>query len=269
MQCWLVADAPLKDETNTRKLLTVPTGTVVALTGRTANKPYHGKSLPYSEVVYSDGLKQTTGWLYNGYLEDYVEEFPAGVVKVLNATPNPNDGAQYLIYRGNTQYNLCGEMCVAHCAGWDLDVESFLDAWSTKAPSFFQRTFQGNKSRGTGLEDLDSMLSIFQGYTLPALRLSDHFCDDVTKLTLVTPGRMEQLLLTHKVIISVHIDGRFGNLKRSGILHWVVLEQVVPDGIGRGYVRIYNPFPNRRQRYIWNEFMESAGMIYGIAVERN
>lgn len=267
MQCWIICDAPLKNETNSQRLLTVPMGAVVNLTGRTERKPYLGKLQPYVEVIYFDGRQETQGWMYDGYLENYFEEFPSDVVKIRNATPNPNDAAQYLIWRGNVQYNLCGEMCVVHCAGWDLDVESFLDAWKTKAPGFFQRTFQNSKSRGTGLEDLDSMLSLFEGYELPALRLSDYFYDDVTKLTLVTPGRMEKLLLYHKVIISVHIDTRFGNLQRTGVLHWVVLEQVVPDGIGRGFVRIYNPFPNRRQRYLWSEFIASAGQIYGIAVE--
>src|SRR6185436_19817951 len=170
MRYWIIIDAPLKDDTNTRKLLTLPKGAIVKPTGLSQNMPYAGKLVGYEEVVYFDGAKDHQGWVYSGYLENYFEEFPADVVRIRNATPNPNDGAQYLIYRGNTQYNLCGEMCVAHCAGWDLDVEAFLDAWSIKALSVFQRIFLGNKSRGTGLTDLDSMLSIFEGYTIPALR---------------------------------------------------------------------------------------------------
>ena len=268
MRYWIITDAPLKDDTNTRRLSTLPKGAIVKPTGFIRNMPYAGNLVGYEEVIYFDGAKEHQGWVYSGYLENYFEEFPADEVKIRNATPNPNDGAQYLVYRGNVQYNLCGEMCVVHCAGWDLDVESFLDAWSTKAIGIFQRIFVGNKSRGTGLADLDSMLSIFEGYTIPALRLSQYFYDDVAKLTLITPGKMADLLRPYKVIMSVRIDPRFGNLQSSGVLHWVVVHNVIPDGIGRGSVELYNPFPNRRQRYSWGEFVASAGMPYGIAVER-
>ncbi len=268
MRYWIISEAPLKDDRNLRKLLMLPKGAIVKPTGMARPMPYNGKSVNYEEVVYFDGAKEHQGWVYSGYLENYFEEFPADTVRIRNATPNPHDGAQYLIYRNNIQYNLCGEMCVCHCAGWDLDVESFLDAWSTKAISVFQRIFLGNKSRGTGLVDLDSMFSVFEGYTIPALRLGDYFYDDVAKLTLITPGKMDSLLSSHKVIMSVRIETRFGNLRPSGVLHWVVVEHVVPDGIGRGSVEIYNPFPNRRQRYSWQEFMDSAGVPYGVAVER-
>lgn len=268
MRYWTITDAPLKDDTNTRKLLTLPKGAIVKPTGCESTMFYMGKSVAYSEIVYFDGTRECRGWIYTGYLENYFEEFIGDVVKIRNATPNPNDGAQYLVWRGNVQFNLCGEMCVCLCAGWDLDMESFLDAWSTKALSVFQRIFLGNKSRGTGLEDLDSMLSVFEGYTVPALRLGKYFYDDIAKLTLVTPGKMDSLLDAHKVIMSVRIDTRFGNLRPSGVLHWVVVEHVIPDGIGRGWVELYNPFPNRRQRYSWQEFMDSAGVPYGVAVER-
>ena len=269
MQCWVICDAPLKDVSNTRKLLTIPRGALVMPTGQEQPLPYNGRLVDYTEVIYSDGVKEAQGWIYSGYIENCFDEFAGDVVKIRNATRNPHDGAQYLVWRGNVQYNLCGELCVAYCAGWDLDLEAFLDAWSIKAISAFQRIFYGNKSRGTGLEDLDSMFSVFEGYSLPALRLSTYFFDDVARLTLVTPGKIAALLSSHKMIISVRIDSRFGNLQSSGILHWVVVEKVIPDGIGRGYVEIYNPFPNRRQRYSWNEFMASAGTVYGIAVQRN
>jgi hypothetical protein len=269
MRYWIITEAPLKDDGNLRKLLTLPKGAIVKPTGRESMMFYLGKRIAYREIVYFDGTKEHQGWVYSGYLESYFEEFPTDVVKIRNATPYPNDGAQYLTYRGNVQYNLCGEMCVCHCAGWDLDVESFLDAWATKALSVFQRIFLGNKSRGTGLVDLDSMFSVFEGYTTPALRLGNYFYDDVAKLTLITPGKMAGLLQSHKVIMSVRIDPRFGNLQVSGVLHWVVVHNVIPDGIGRGFVELYNPFPNRRQRYSWQEFMASAGVPYGVAVERN
>src|SRR5690348_2666171 len=106
MQCWLVADAPLKDDTNTRKLLALPMGAVVTLTGVERPMPYNGKLVDYTEVIYFDGFKETRGWMYSNYLENYTEEFPGDVVKIKNATPNPNDGAQYLIWRGQVQYNL-------------------------------------------------------------------------------------------------------------------------------------------------------------------
>jgi hypothetical protein len=38
----------------------------------------------------------------------------------------------------------------------------------------------------------------------------------------------------------------------------VVLDKVIPDGINRGWVEIYNPFPNKRQMYSFNEFIKSC-----------
>jgi hypothetical protein len=169
-----------------------------------------------------------------------------------------------MVVRGQKQYNLCGELCV--CYIYEEDIEIFLEYWEAKEINVFRRIFGGGKSRGTGPEDLDSMLSVY-GH-VPSLALDRGLWDAVLNRPLVTPGRMAKMLEDHRAIASVHIDGASGNLRGGGILHWVVIEKVIPDGAGRGWVELYNPFCNRMQRYSWDELMKSMGSPYGIWVKR-
>ena len=52
-----------------------------------------------------------------------------------------------------------------------------------------------------------------------------------------------------------------------GVLHWVVLETVMPEGMG-GLVHLYNPFTNGMEMYSWGELVASMGQPYGVVAER-
>lgn len=226
-----------------------------------------GRPTLFYEVVYIQSPKAVSqGWVYAGYLEPYHEEFESGVVKIRNQTANPNDAEQYLVWMNNTQYNLCGHLCVSYCAGWDADVEDFLELLKSKKLSFVTRVFPQWRSRGTSDADLDIMLSMFD-YQLPSRKIGAALYDQIARRTMLTPGRMADILKDNRVIYSVRINTQTGKLTRSGVLHWVVLEEVVPDEF-RGAVKLFNPFNNKPERYAWEQLVESGGVPYGVIVPR-
>ena len=228
---------------------------------------YQGQPAKFYEVIYHSSPEiAKQGWVYAGYLEDYHEEFATGSIKILYATSNPNDAAQYVMWMGNVQYNLCGHLSVSYCAGWDADINDFLNLLKEKKLSFVSRVFPSWRSRGTNTADLDIMLSLFD-YTLPSQTIGAALLDRVAGRILVTPGRIANILKDNRVIYSVQIDAQTGYLKNSGVLHWVVLEEVIPDEF-KGTVKLYNPFTNKLERYEWNQLMASGGTPYGIVVPR-
>lgn len=265
MLYWTIAQAPLRETPATgRKLMDLPFGALVEPSGGT--KLMLGDAHPslWWEVIYQSSTGERRGWIYAELIEIYINEFAKKVVNIPFPTPDPTDAAQYMIWLGNTQYNLCGELCICYICGEDIDM--LLTKWRVQAISIFKRVFGNGRSRGTGLDDLDSMLAVY-GY-MPSARLTALLFDYILQRSLVSPGRMLTLLENYRAIVSVKINGATGNLQPSGILHWVVLEKVIPDGINRGWVELYNPFPNQMQRYSWNEFVASMGAPYGLWVKR-
>jgi hypothetical protein len=80
---------------------------------------------------------------------------------------------------------------------------------------------------------------------------------------------MAALAANYHMILGVNIDRVAGTLRGSGVGHWICLEKVIPDGIGRGWVEFYNPFPNQIQRESWSTLVASTGgQLYGLAVGR-
>ena len=228
---------------------------------------YQSQPAKFYEVTFHPTPETINqGWVYAGYLEEYHEEFTTGLVKIQNATPKPNDAAQYVIWMGNVQYNLCGHLSVSYCAGWDADINDFLNLLKEKKLSFVSRVFPSWRSRGTNTADLDIMLSLFD-YTLPSQTIGAALFDRVAGRMLLTPGRMANILKDNRVIYSVQIDAQTGYLKNSGVLHWVVLEEVIPDEF-KGMVKLYNPFTNKLEHYEWNQLVASGGTPYGIVVPR-
>lgn len=255
-----------------KRLMYLPVGAVVERLEAYETFPVNGVDRWFVSVEYTyelSGKMQTVrGWIYTGYLETLYHEYPAGVIKIDTATLNPNDANQFNIYGGLIQHNLCGPLSVAFVTGWNEDINWLLDQWKAKAPSAWARVFPGYRGHGTDLGDLDSMLSSFEGYDLPARRFPAALYEPVKGGPLLTPGRLRDMLIGNYVIASCHIDGNTGRLRGSGVLHWVVLTDVLPDGIGRGWVTLYNPYPNRIERYSWDEWRASAGEPYGIVVPR-
>jgi len=264
---WVVAYAPLRalPDTRANKILNLPVGSIVARTGEVHDGKINNVDARWVKIVYVTGKTRYEGWLYDGFLERYHEEFPTNVVSIQNPTIDPHDAAQYMVWRGRVQYNMCGQLCVCYITGNEL--EALLSKWELKSPGIFSSVFGGTGiARGTNIAEVDSMLSAY-GYP-PSLRLDVGLRDQVLDRPVVTPGRMDALLSNYQAIASVKINKLSGNLERSGILHWVVVERVIPDGVNRGWVELYNPFPNRMQRYSWGEFLQSMGTPYGLLVKR-
>lgn len=270
--CWVTNYAGLYTVPTVTRLMYLNAGARVMPTGRMKQSSVNGAPRWFAEVEYTykaGGKVQTvTGWIYVHYLEALRHEFPDGVIRADNATDDPNDAAQFNVYGGKVQHNLCGQFCVLYVSGWHEDINWFLDQWKEKAPNAWQRVFPSYQGRGTDIGDLNSMLSVFPEYRLPAVGYGTALTDPVKGAPLVTPGRIENLLEDNFVIASCRIDGNTGRLRGQGVGHWVVLEKVIPDGIGNGWVELYNPFPNRRKRYSWSEWLLSSGQPYGIVVPR-
>ncbi len=221
----------------------------------------------FYKIRYAHNSKEVTeGWAYAGYFEPYRAAFRTNVLSILSPTVNPHDAAQYLVWRGKTQYNLCGFFCAAYCANWDADIEEMLDLLVNNKPTLMQRIFPGWQGRGTTDYDLDMMLSALD-YEVPTAKIGAALLDRVTGRTMLTPGRMQTILESHRVIYSVKIDKRSGRLARSGVLHWVALNDIVPNEFG-GVVELYNPFGNKLEGYEWEQLVESGGVPYGVLVPR-
>lgn len=226
-----------------------------------------GEMTWFAQIRHVDSPKsETIGWVYEGSLEPYVNPFRRDVVKVRNATVSQTDAAQYLVWRGNVQYNLCGFFCAAYCAGWEGDIEDVLDLLVREKPTLMARVFPKWSGRGTSDYDLDVMLSALD-FETPVKKIGAVLYDRILERTVLTPARMQTVLDGNRVIYSVRLDKRSGRLSRSGILHWVVIEDVVPSEFG-GVVDVYNPFGNKREAYEWEQVVESGGVPYGVVVPR-
>jgi len=235
-------------------------GTLVDPTGGTTTV----NGILYLEVDYVTSSVHTKGWIYSGFVEDLVNEFPPFAVPTSSQTPNPNDAAQDIVFLGKVQYNLCGEFCVAFIAG--DSIENFLAQWQPKSPSFFNRIFQGGVSRPTGSQDVQNMLAV---YGMTGQDIAGLLTDPIKNGVLLTPGRMAAVSANYHIMLGVQIDRLAGTLRGSGVGHWVCLEKVIPDGVGRGWVEFYNPFPNQIQREPWSTLVASIGtQPYGLAVKR-
>lgn len=266
---WVVTQARLRDvpggQPGSIILCEMPFGSLVEVVGESTST-YSGMLTPWTEVIYQTSLRTYRGWTYSGFLEDYDPAEHLPVVAIENPTPNPQDAAQNAILFGQTQYNLCGQLCVAYLAG--VSLETMLNVWGVKAPTVFNRIFYGGRGRTTGIPDLQSMLTAFD-FSTPAQPFQDALRDPVLERTLVTPGRVARLLQERRAIIGVSIEGALGRLKPSGIPHWVVLEQVHPRGINDAVVEIYNPYTNQMEIYSWAELIASMGTYpHGLWVER-
>lgn len=174
------------------------------------------------------------------------------VLTIPNATPNPNDAAQYMKYKGVTQYKLCGYFAIAYCArdeaGTD-NIEDFLRYWEYKEPSWYWRLlFPNNLSNGMGIQVLDKLLSDY-GYKYPSPRMN---------MIPSNPYSYQAYLEEFQLIAYVNIDNT-GYLVGKGIPHWVVVERVTPLSKNHAIVDIYNPFTNTMEPYSWREFMTSTG----------
>lgn len=261
---WTVVQARLRSVPGGALLCEMPFGSLVRATGERRDIVYGGRITTWAEVEYLTSQRLYRGWVYEPFIEAYDLHDNKPIVSIPNQTANPQDAAQYMVWLGQTQYNLCGELCVCYIAHADLG--EMLEAWKAKAPLVWNSVFYGGRSRTTGLPDLISMLSV---YDFPApVRLDTALRDPILERTLATPGRMSEMLVDHQAIVGVRIETTFGRLARTGVGHWVALDNVYPHGINGGMVSLYNPFTNLMEGYTWAEFTASMGAPLGLWVER-
>lgn len=184
------------------------------------------------------------------------------ILQIPSATDNEKDAAQYMLYRGRVQYNLCGEFCVAFCAqdrAHTNNIDEFLKYWESTQLSWFNTLFRGGLARTTGLYDLEKMLAAYD-YPLPIRKFSGGLG--------LKPMFVAQMLAFYQAIVGVHIDYT-GYLVGKGIPHWVVLHSITIADENHAVVNLYNPFTNFIEPYSWKELMTSTGSYkQGLWVER-
>jgi hypothetical protein len=201
------------------------------------------------------------GWVLIAYAEIVEHVLPHNVVDMGDLqTPNRQDAAQYVLYLNNVQYNLCGEMCI--CAIFGANLSAFLKDWKAKPLSWYDRVFKGGRSRTTGIAELRDMASFYPGETAT---INESLKDPHSGKILLSPRRLNFLVTKGwQIIIGVKIETGKGELRFSGVPHWVVVTDVKPTSIDRALVTIYNPFGNQAEQYSWREFTQSVGVPYGL-----
>jgi hypothetical protein len=246
-------------------------GNVVIVTQQNVQVPGHDAA--WAHILYEG----KSGWVEEIYLDDYVEDFPKDEVKILNPTPEITDAAQYMKLNGETLFNMCGELCVAYIVKNDLNplssIEAVLENWKNfkikGSFSYSQKTIR----EGTTANHLKDIFQAY-GYTNPG----DIF--DLTsaeKEHSLDRASMQAMLGSHYLVARVKCNL---GLRAAGELvsinqgsgrdernHWVVVNQITHNG---NRVEIYNPFPNKREAYSFNEFFYActAPKLSGIWVRR-
>ncbi len=195
-----------------------------------------------------------------------VEDFPT--LKVAIANPNPSyRAAQYIDVDGKKKTNLCGEFCTAFSV--KESINAVLEHWKEVQPVLYADIVGNNK--GTGTFALKTILQSY-GYNNEGdiKEFNAGLTDPYLKKCLVSPGRIAKMLETYLLIAGVNIDGLTGKLKPGDdVRHWVVVDKLTPVGKNRGWVELYNPYPNCWEEYSYREFVNSAGYWSGLWVKRD
>ena len=182
------------------------------------------------------------------YLETYAESLPFDCVDMSGLqTPITSDAQQYINYDGVKIVNACGMISVAYTL--NLPLLEVFETWKAKKPSHYAAV--RNSKYGTGMDDLRIIYSCFG---VNAVRIP---------LPKYQPEQLAALMRDYDIISSVRMNKITGRLDKTGVLHWIVPVSIWLDRFGYGTIDIYNPFPNRVERYSWAEFVASAGWVYG------
>jgi len=252
-QKWCIKATPLYEKPGGRRQnVFLSVNRIYDLTGN--QQVFSGK--PWTEIKFVDRNQiPRQGWIQDVYLEDYADDPNSQGFEVFIAHPTPDstDAAQYMKWENDARYvNMCGELCVAFIAG--DDIETFLTKWKQMPSTFYSRIIP--KDIPTGPDEVNNMLKVY-GYPDKNITFQAGLTDADTGLR-KSPGRFQKMLATHYLIAAVRIDSIAGNIGEGKVGHWVVLDKVNSDGINRGWVEVYNPFPNKRQVYSFDEFLRSC-----------
>lgn len=265
---WVVKAGEFADAPAGRKTLKVDRGAVVEFTGAKDQK----NGIEWAQIKY----KGTTAWAANSALEDFTDRFPDHEVVIQHPTPEEDDAAQYMFLPGENgiKNNMCGQLCAAFITC--LDIETFMVEWKAKAAVYYKLAVAGNTDMGTGIDSIQSMFRVAPYSAEPGdlILFGPALIDPVTRRTIASAGKMQKMLETHYLIAGVRIkstDKFTGRLSGGGTGHWVVVDKITTNGKNdgcQGWVEIYNPFPNKRQEYAFDEFMTSFAGQLGVWVKR-
>lgn len=221
------------------------------------------QDVPWRQVTY----KGKKGWIRDSVLEDFMDRFREDEVVIQSPTEDENDAKQYMTLEGGSDVknNMCGELCAAFIIG--IDIDGFVKDWKVKAENFYNLAIKGTVDKPTGLDSLESMFRVEDykaehevvGFEAGLKK------DPILGRTLVSPGKLKKMLETHYLVAgvkikTVDIDKFTARLSGQGTGHWVVVDKITTNGgLGGngGWVEIYNPYPNKRQEYSYDEFMRS------------
>ncbi len=247
-------------------------GQMIQWTGRVRCTDEKGTLRRFYEVRFYRMSREMCGWFRADLAARYV--YPTGetdyaiaenAAKVFDLTRpilrHPQDheiadtkalkytGAQYInivdvLKKSLRHYCLCGEFCVSTLAG--QDIIPALQQW--KASGYWRvNEILNNCKEGTGIGDLQSMLKLFALQGEPYSSMP------------TTIQQIKDRLASGQFTITGCRINSGGKVKANGtILHWVVLEDVLPVGNG-GWVRIYNPFNNCEEVYPYDLFLSAGG----------
>ena len=177
----------------------------------------------------------------------------------IDAARKLGNGAQYINIsratgRSKVDFNLCGQFSCA--ALGDSDVIPFLKSWLASYKN--AKTILQTDS-GTSIQDLESMLDVFK-------KTYEFFQAEASVMPL-TPGYLRKVLDSGRMALIGTGITHDGQLKwNSNIRHWVVIEDIVKVG-NSGWVRVYNPFPDKEEVYPYNVvFDATTGTVIGLLV---
>lgn len=144
---------------------------------------------------------------------------------------------------GVLHHNLCGEFCVAALSA--SDVIPLLTRW---LPSYGRAREILAGDHGTSIPDLEAMLT--------AMGMTYEFYRAEGSISPITPSYLRQKLDAGRMAIVFTGVTQSGVVKsHSPIRHWVVLEDVLRVG-NSGWLRVYNPFPNREEVYRFDDVFD-------------
>jgi len=173
-----------------------------------------------------------------------------------NPNPNPdlNEPAEYIFVEGKKKYNLAGEFCAAYIVKDTID--DLLIRWKKSSPTYYNMVVDNDKP--VGFDALENILNVYGYHTAEGhiLKFRDGMTDPGKRL-IISPSRFKNMLETCYLIAGVSIDVKdvkSGNLREKGIGTWVVLDKIMQND---EWVEVYNPYPNRMQKYSFDEFMKS------------
>lgn len=257
---YTIGQPPLRDKPggNTPSGRYVPQNKVISLLAK-QNVFYNGLDTVWYQIEYNGDI----GWIYSGYAEPYSEKYP-NEVDLNIATPSRYDAAQYIIYEDRPKYNMCGEICCAYF--FNEDILSLLDYWKLQSPSYYERIYKGTLDKGTGVGDLKNLIGLYT--ELATYDLTKVLTDPVLNRPILSQYSFADICKQYQIIIGVRISTSTGRLQPSGTNHWVVPVSVEPDGINNGIITLYNPFPNRKEVYLWYDFVKSVGSPMGICFKK-